>query len=47
MRSKTPEKPLKTKGKHDTDKGIGNYPMLGITLWLEYLSFLAEVNKTT
>ncbi len=40
-------KSLKTKGKHDSNRGIGNYPMPRITLWHKRLSFLAEVNKTS
>jgi len=40
-------KSLETKGENDSDKGIGNYPMLRITLWHKRLSFLAEVNKTS
>jgi hypothetical protein len=40
-------KSLKTKDKHDSNKGIGNYPMLRIALWHKRLSFLAKVNKAT
>jgi hypothetical protein len=40
-------KSLKTRDKHDSNKGIGNHPMLRITMWHQRLSFLAEVNKAT
>jgi hypothetical protein len=38
-------KALETKDKHDSNKGIGSYPMPRITLWHKRLSFLDEVNK--